>query len=132
MIEWLMSDAGAGWIVGILGLMLALISYLRRREQPSRVVIQEVSRTRLLDIRFIPRSENLRVLFTDHLGIEKNIGSLEQREFVLYNTGTTDILDAISVSLDLTHRIVGKGNRWYKKVTKMVVGKMTPLVNFLL
>ena len=47
--EWLIGEAGAAWIIGVLGILGAAYTWLRR-ERPVRIIVQELSHTRLLDI----------------------------------------------------------------------------------
>ena len=69
--DWLIGEAGAGWIIGLLGLLGVLFTWLRR-ERPSRVIIQEINTIRLLDIHPSQR-ERLSVHYTDTQGEQERI-----------------------------------------------------------
>lgn len=45
-LSWLFSDAGAGWVFGIVSLLAVIISYVGRK-RPNRIVIREVLRSTL-------------------------------------------------------------------------------------
>ena len=60
--NWLIGEAGAGWIVGILGIIGGIYAW-RKRERPPRVVLQEVNSVNLLDIH-PSQAEKLEVYYT--------------------------------------------------------------------
>ena len=106
-LDWLITEAGAGWIIGILGLIAGFYTWLRR-ERPPRVVIQEIENIRLLNVH-PSQQENLSVHFVDERGEAERIESLEQKELVIYNNGTKDILQSIELSLAVCEEDSKKG-----------------------
>jgi hypothetical protein len=98
--NWLIGEAGAGWIFGLLGIALLLYSGLKR-EKPPRVIVQEVRRLRLLDIH-PSQKDRLEVYYTTALGGREAVPNLAQRQIVVYNSGTTDILEEIRLELQIS------------------------------
>jgi len=96
-LDWLIGEAGAGWIIGLLGLLGALYAWLNRDRAP-RVIIQEVGRVRLLDIHPSQR-ERLSVFYTDTQGTQESVQTLEQKKIVIYNNGTKDISEPVRFAL---------------------------------
>ncbi len=99
--DWLVGEPGAVWITGTLLFVLTLIGLIVssvRRERAPRVVIQEIESIRLLDIHPSQR-DRLRVFFVDEKGIEEPVEDLRQREIVIYNDGTRDILEPLELRL---------------------------------
>jgi hypothetical protein len=94
--NWLISEAGAGWIVAI-GTAIAWLLERRRRERPPRVIIQEVARTRVLDIH--PSQQHKISVRYNHQDTIMPITEMEQREFVIYNAGTSDIVEPVQFTL---------------------------------
>lgn len=95
--NWFIGEAGAAWIIGLLGLLAMLYSW-QHRERAPRVIVQEVKKTRLLNIHPSQR-ETLTVIHTDSNGNQTRIQDLEQREIVIYNNGTRDILEPLQLVL---------------------------------
>ena len=95
--DWLIGEAGAGWIVGLAGLCLVVYGWLRRERAP-RVIVQEVKRTKLLDIHPSQR-ESLKVFHTDEDEKLTAIEDLEQKDIVIYNDGSADIVEPVALRL---------------------------------
>lgn len=95
--DWLIGEAGAGWIIGLLGVMGGVYAWLRR-ERPGRVIVQEVNRVRLLDIDASQRNQ-LAVYYKESDGTQVQITDLVQSEWVIYNGGSRDILEPFSITL---------------------------------
>ena len=87
------------WLIGVLGILGAAYTWLRR-ERPVRVIIQETSHTRLLDIHPAQR-DRLEVSYKTSSGREVPITDLNQSEFAIYNSGTRDITEPLVVNLVL-------------------------------
>jgi hypothetical protein len=117
--EWLIGEAGAGWIIGVLGITGGLYTWYNRI-RPPKVVIHELRRTRLLDIA-PSRRENLHISYTDESGIGHTVKYLEQTEFAVYNTGTVDINEGIELS------ILYKSDAQIKQQDPMTEKKTAPL-----
>lgn len=94
--HWLLSDAGAGWIIGIIGLLGALYSWLKK-ERPPHILVQEVDKTSLLDVHASQR-EKIKVFF-EKSDETRRIFGLEQRKLVIYNSGSRDVTDEINFTL---------------------------------
>lgn len=112
--QWLTGEAGAGWIVGVVGIIVGALYYWKSRPQPPKIAIQEIRRTRLLDIHS-SQQEKLKVTLIDSEGVEQDVKNLEQREFVIYNNGKSDLLEPVELSLKLAGEIVEEKKRgvWY-------------------
>lgn len=95
--QWFIGEAGAGWIIGILGLIGGIYAWLRR-ERPPKIVIQEVSHISLLDVH-PSQSNRIHVGYSDTDGSESKIESLQQIKLSIYNLGTRDISEAIDLVL---------------------------------
>ena len=101
LLDWLIGEPGAVWVTGTLLLVVTLIGLaLRwvRRERPPRVVIQETGSIRLLDIHPSQR-DRLRVSYVDEKGIPQPVEDLRQKEIVIYNDGTRDIMEPMELRL---------------------------------
>lgn len=97
--QWFIGEAGAGWIIGLIGLIGGVYAWLRR-ERPPKIVVQETRRISLLDVH-PSQAEKIRVSYLDSVGNESRIASLQQTELAIYNTGTRDISEAINLVLTL-------------------------------
>ncbi len=95
--QWFIGEAGAGWIIGILGVIGGVYAWLRR-ERPPRIVIQEVKQISLLDIH-PSQSDKIHVGYSDTDGSEHKIESLEQVKLAVYNLGTKDITETVDFVL---------------------------------
>ena len=100
-LQWFIGEPGAVWIIGLLGLIVGVFYFWKERGRPPRIVIQEIRRIKLLAIHSSQR-EKLAVSFTDSDGVGHNIKNLIQTEFAVYNNGTSDILEPVELSLNLT------------------------------
>ncbi len=49
--DWLFSDAGAGWVFGILAIIVAIVRDIRRKRRPSIITVTETDRTSLVRVR---------------------------------------------------------------------------------
>lgn len=99
LVGWLIGEPGAAWIIGLLMLLVAVIGLVlreRRRESPARVVVQEVRRLKLLDIH-ASQQGSLAVFYIDDDGSQLPIFDLRQTEIVIYNDGTTDIIEPFDI-----------------------------------
>lgn len=99
--DWLIGEPGAVWITGTLLLVLTVVGLLlrwRRRERPPHVVIQEIESIRLLDIHPSQRNR-LQVKYLDENGTSETVEDLRQKEIVIYNDGTRDILEPLELRL---------------------------------
>lgn len=101
-LNWLIGEAGAGWVIGILGTVGGVYVWLNRERAP-RVFLQEVDSVRLLDIHESQRNK-LRISYGDEEENSRHIDSLEQREIVIYNNGTKDILEPLSITVKFVSR----------------------------
>jgi hypothetical protein len=109
-IDWLFSDAGAGWVFGTASLIALLIGYLRR-SRPSIVVVRELARTSLVSVRPEVR-DDIEVRFRGQalhnlaqLELEcTNIGSSVVRNaaITLRFSDGTEVLDVGHLSPDAT------------------------------
>jgi hypothetical protein len=99
--NWLVGEAGAGWIVGLIGFLLSLYAWLHRERAP-KIIVQEISNLRLLDIHPTQR-ENLKVLYLDSEDQRVCVEDLYQKEIVIYNNGTVDIQDPIQLEVGFHH-----------------------------
>ncbi len=98
--DWLIGEAGAGWIIGFLGILGGVYAWLKR-ERPSHVVVQEVKRTTLLDIH-PSQKEKLEVYYTPEPENRETVQNLVQSQIVIYNTGTRDISEDIRLELEIS------------------------------
>jgi hypothetical protein len=85
--EWLFSEAGAGWVFGLVSAAVLLISFIRRK-RPQRIVVRELHRTTLVRIRPDVR-RRIDVSF-DGMRVN-NLGELELE---IVNDGSETIRDA--------------------------------------
>ena len=99
--EWFIGEAGAGWVIGVLGLLGMLYTW-RRRERPPKVVVPEIGKTRLLDLD-PSEHEKLSVYYKDSAGEDRRVQKLQQGEYAVYNNGTVDISEPLEFSLMFTH-----------------------------
>lgn len=122
-LSWVFSEAGAGWAAASIVLVIALVGWIldrRRRERAPRVIIQEIKRTKLLDIH-PSQQDRLRVHYTDENGTQEPVKDLQQKEIVIYNNGTRDILEPLEPlelvfrfpSLDPDQAQLGGFWRWF-------------------
>jgi hypothetical protein len=103
--NWLVGEAGAGWIIGLIGIIGAVYAWLKRDRPPS-IVIQEVRRLGLLDVH-PSQSDRIRVSYLDKVGEECRIESLQQIELVIYNSGTRDVSETVDLVLTFRREIPG-------------------------
>jgi hypothetical protein len=87
-LDWLFSEAGAGWIFGIVSLIGFLLSLLLRK-RPNRLVCKEVNRTSLIKIRKEVR-DNIDVTFC-----KEHVKNLALVEMVIFNKGSDVIRDIL-------------------------------------
>jgi hypothetical protein len=87
-LDWLFSEAGAGWIFGIVSLIGLLLSLLLRK-RPNRLVCKEVNRTSLIKIRKEVR-DNIDVTF-----YKEPVKNLALVEMVIFNKGSEVIRDIL-------------------------------------
>lgn len=98
--NWLIGEAGAAWIFGPLGI-LGLIYGWRNRPRPAKVIIQELETLRLLDIHPAQR-DKVKVYYSDERYDNAPIDALQQRELAIFNSGTQDITEPITLLLYIT------------------------------
>jgi len=85
--DWLVSSAGAAWIIGILGFAFGIFQWLRGRERPSRVIVEQVLETTLLSAPKDPHDVvRVRILYA-----EEPIDMLWMTELRLRNVSKTVI-----------------------------------------
>lgn len=97
--DWFIGEAGAGWILGMLGVLGGLYTW-RNRERPPKIVLQELWNMGLLDIH--PSQQNkISVMYMDDEGNGQNVESLQQKRIVLYNNGTVDLSDPMQLQVQL-------------------------------
>lgn len=96
--DWLIGEPGAVWITGALLLLAKLIITCLRRERPPRVIIQEIESIRLLNVHPSQR-DRLQVSYVNNKGVPLPIEDLRQKEIVIYNDGTRDILESLELAL---------------------------------
>lgn len=100
LIAWLFSEAGAGWVFGIISSVLYLISRLRKIK-PARATVREIRRIEPIKVR--PSIKNKVVITFGGNEIEK----LAQYELEIYNEGHNVINDGqIKVILDSKNKIL--------------------------
>jgi len=101
-LDWLFSEAGAGWIFGIVSLIGLLLSLLLRKK-PNRLVCKDVSRTSLVKIR-----EEIR----DKINVSFNnnpVKNLAQVEMEILNKGSEVIRDILlTVKFSKNTRVLDK------------------------
>jgi hypothetical protein len=108
--EWLVTDAGAGWIVGILGLSATMYGQITKR-RPTIVVCKEAGKFSLIEIDKKVK-ENIQVKYKS-LDIE----NLSQIELELFNNGAKTIKN---FKMDI---LFDKGT----KILDVVTGKTTDI-----
>jgi hypothetical protein len=91
--NWLIGEAGAGWIFGIAGVIGILYSW-QKRERPPYIIIEETQTLRLLNIHS-SQDESLEIYYSTEPGSRQAIRNLIQKEFVIYNSGTRDISEHV-------------------------------------
>ncbi|HAL62263.1 MAG TPA: hypothetical protein DCP08_07665 [Chloroflexi bacterium] len=65
-LNWLGSSAAPGWIAAVIMLIGLIIQWLRGRERPSRVVVEEILETTLLSPpKAVPEPERVKLLYGD-------------------------------------------------------------------
>jgi hypothetical protein len=111
--EWLVGEAGAGWIIGVIGVIGALYTWVKRERAP-RIVIQEVETIRLLDIHK-SLSGRLNVYYGEKQDKQEKINDLVQKKVVIYNYGTRDILEEINISFQIKENF-GKNHSGFCRV----------------
>lgn len=107
-VNWLVSEAGAGWAAALLVVIVAVVGWTiawRRRERPPLVLIQETGSMRLLDIHPSQR-DKLTVSYSIEDGMQIPVQDLRQKDIVIYNNGTRDILEPLQIEL----RVVRAGS----------------------
>ena len=87
-LSWLFSEAGAGWVFGIVSALLAL---LWRRRKTQRVVCKEVLRISLVRVR--KRIRDRIAIFLD----DEPIDNLAMLEMDIFNQGSEVIKDALLI-----------------------------------
>src|SRR6266540_7370885 len=112
--NWLITDAGAGWILGLIGLAGALYTW-RKRERPTQVVVREIETIRLLDIH-PSQHESFTILYPNAQGTQTSITNLRQTSIIVYNTGTRDITEPIQLTFKLHEKDVKEGARGFWKL----------------
>jgi hypothetical protein len=125
--QWFIGEAGAGWIVGILGLVGGVYAWLKR-ERPAQIIIQELETLRLMDIH-PSQQHKLDIRYkTDEFG-EVKIHDLFQKQVVIYNSGTRDILEPLDLKLgaivrpELHSTNYRKGNDLFVVIIDQVMAK---------
>lgn len=99
---WLFSEAGAGWIIGIVSLIGLLLSLLLRK-RPNRLICKEVSRTSLVKIRKEVR-DKIDVSFNNN-----PVKNLAQVEMDIFNKGSEVIRNILlTVKFSKTTRVLAK------------------------
>jgi len=86
-IKWLLSQAGAGWLVGIVSLIGLLVIFAKKKAQ--RLVYKEIRTTSLVRIKETVR-EKIAVSFNN-----EPVENLAQIETEIYNEGTRVIKDIL-------------------------------------
>lgn len=82
--NWIFSEAGAGWIIGVLSLIVLLITRLMDK-RPSRIVFKEVRKTNPISIR--PGiKDKIKIIFQG-----REVSQLGQIESELFNEGKDPI-----------------------------------------
>jgi hypothetical protein len=79
--DWLITDAGAGWVLGILGITWALYTW-KKRERPGQVVVREVDKFRLLEIS-PSQHPSLTFLYPTVQGTQTSITNLQQTKLII-------------------------------------------------
>jgi len=86
-LNWLGSSAAPGWIVAVVATITLVITWLRGRERPSRVIVEQVLETTLLSAPKDPHDvARVRILYA-----EEPIDMLWMTELRLRNVGKTVI-----------------------------------------
>jgi hypothetical protein len=115
-INWLFSEAGAGWVFGVVSLIALLVSFIKRKTQ--RIVFNEIARQSLVSISKSVR-EKVSISFDD-VPVER----LSQLKAELINTGSKVIRNAtvtIEVPQALTLLDVSFQGEFGKKVAKIEI-----------
>lgn len=117
-INWLIGEAGIGCLIGVLtllgGIAGAIFSWLKR-ERPTRVIVQELMETVLLDIHPAQR-KNLSVFYTSSEGEQTRINNLIQKSLCIYNMGTKNIEEPLNLLLYLSERDTSKKPAGFWKI----------------
>lgn len=114
---WLFGESGVAWIVAVFSLG-GWIIYWRRHEKPISIVIQEIENIELLNIHPSQKS-NLSVQYSDG-NSSYPIQNLVQKKVILYNVGSTDIVDPIEFSFTFTttNKNPNKSNNFTKVISE--------------
>jgi hypothetical protein len=97
--DWFIGEAGAAWILGILGIIGAIYTWINRR-RPKHIVLQETQRFSLLDIHH-SLQERLTVFYKSRVDVEEyEIRTLYQTEFIIYNSGTESFAQPLEFTVD--------------------------------
>jgi hypothetical protein len=88
MAQWLFSEAGAGWLLGIVSLCGFVVTLARRR-RPNRLVFAEIDRTSLIDINAKVR-DRITVTYD-----QKPIARLGHVRAEIFNSGSATIHHAV-------------------------------------
>jgi hypothetical protein len=114
--NWLVGDAGAGWIIGLTGLLWGIYTHYNR-PKANKVVVQEVSSSRLLDIHPLHK-QRLSILYTDPSGDQETIHGLNQKKIVIYYKGHLTLSDP-KLTLKLKDPTTGSD---FGKFSRLVIG----------
>jgi len=93
-------EPGGVWIIGLVGLGIGVFRWLQRERAP-RVILQELSTARLLDMH-PSQHDRVQAYYAPAIGSSRQIKDLIQKKLVIYNGGTKDVLDAVSLELTLS------------------------------
>ena len=94
--SWLIGEAGAGWIIGIIGVISGIYAWVKR-ERPPKVIFQEIETVSLLDIH--PSHRDKLEIYLTSAESKTPINQLQQTMLVIYNSGTKDITTPLNVEL---------------------------------
>jgi hypothetical protein len=83
---WLFSDAGAGWVFGLVSLIGLIISYTRKNRF-QRIIFKELRKRSLVDIKKSIRNK-IKITFD-----EKPVSGLSQIHAAIFNDGVNVIKD---------------------------------------
>lgn len=106
--RWLLGEAGAGWIIGIIGILGGLYAWTRREKAP-KIIVQQVRSISLLDVH-PSQSGSIRVAYLDPTHEPCGIESLHQTELVVYNTGTKDVVEPIELVITFHRKEATNGS----------------------
>ncbi|MCB9420985.1 MAG: hypothetical protein H6667_14380 [Ardenticatenaceae bacterium] len=105
--DWFIGEAGGTWITLVIMIASGLLGWLFSRKRATIVIIQNIAKTKLLGINRTQQN-NIQVYYTLK-GKGVPIRGLIQKELVVYNGGTQDILEPLEIVLDFFENSYSKG-----------------------